>query len=344
MGNQELIQDTGLFVGQKLFEFSLSESFDSIVNLLQTIKEYRDFASPDEAAWYDYVHQVFQLFGFNTKKVAQRLIALQEMGSSGDPKALVCIIGPNENFHQIAFGLDWESYLFYAARYHQVEWVILTNGLQFKVLNFAEDEDKQKYFKCELDEIIKHGKTDNFFTLYKVFSVINNHKENSEASPKADGKEPDNKGKRVLSERHYQRKEFWNQLISRSQKKTTLFSKTPPGVENYLSTGAGKTGIFYNYVINYDGARIQLYIDNGNGEWNKNIFDSLLQSKDEIEKAYGEALVWERLEDNRASIVRFYINHYGLQQKDNWSNLQDLMIDTMIKFDQAFRPFIQAIK
>lgn len=74
MDSKELIQDTGLFVGQKMFEFSLTESFESIVNLLQTIKEYRDFASPDEAAWYDYIHQVFQLFGFNTKRVAQRLI------------------------------------------------------------------------------------------------------------------------------------------------------------------------------------------------------------------------------------------------------------------------------
>ena len=304
MGDQELIQDTGLFVGQKLFEFSLTNSFESIVNLLQTIKQYRDFASPDEAAWFDYIHQVFQLFGFNTKKVAQRLIALQEMGSNGTPKALVCIIGPNEDFHQIALGLDWESYLFYAAKYHQVNWVILTNGLQFMVLNFAEDEDKQKYFKCELDEIIKHGKTDNFFTLFKVFSVINRSKEDQVTVQKVDTGKKNNGEGRVLVARHYLRRDFWTELLSRSKNKTTLYDKKSPGVKSYLDTGAGKAGIYYHFIISEQGARVQLYIDRGNSDWNKRVYDTLINDKSAIEKAFGDPLVWERLDDKRASIIR----------------------------------------
>jgi hypothetical protein len=342
MEKQELIQDTGLFVGQKLFEFSLTESFESITNLFQTIKEYREFANPDEAAWFEYIHEIFHIFGFNTVKVAQRLITLQEMGANQTPKALVCIIGPKEDFNQIVFGLDWESYLFYAARFHQVEWVILTNGLQFKVLNYATDDDKQKYFKCEFDEIIKSGRTDSFLTLYKIFYVINNNSEKGASGHDHSGQNIGKKG-RIYVERHLVRKEFWTQLIARSKGKTQLFSKKTPGIEHYLNISAGKRGISYNYIIITEGARIELYIDHGETNWNKSAFDSLFKNKAKIEESFGSSFLWERLEDKRASVIRFSINEFGLQDKDNWPELQDQMIGAMIKFEKAFRPYIQKI-
>jgi len=343
MENQDLIQDTGLFVGQKLLEFSLTESFESIMNLFQTIKEYREYANPDESAWFDYIHEIFHILGFNTTQVAPRLITLKEMGANQDPKALVCIIGPKENFKQIVFGLDWESYLFYAARYHQVDWAILTNGLQFKVLNFVKDDDLNKFFQCELDEIIKNDKTDSFFTLYKIFHVINQTADSSSNNQYHSKKVSRKKGKRVLSERHLVRKEFWTQLLSRSKGKTELFSKKSPGVEHYLSTGAGKRGITFGYIITTTNARVELYIDNGDGNWNKGAFDALAANKTKIEAVFGHSPVWERLDDKRASAIRYPINQAGLRDKDKWPELQDNMIETMIKFEKAFQPFIREI-
>lgn len=342
MENHELIQDTGLFVGQKLFEFSLTESFDSIMNLLKTIKEYRDYACPDEAAWFGYIHEIFHVLGFSTNQVAQRLITLQEFGTSRTPKALVCIIGPEEDFEHIVYGLDWESYLFYAAKFHQVEWVILTNGLQFKVLNFAIDPDRQKYFKCELDEIIQSGKTDCFLTLYRIFSVINKSTVNKTVDPLQKGMVGE-KGKRVIVERHLVRKEFWAQLIAKSKIKTQLFARKLPGIESYLYVSGGKRGLYYSFNITYDNARIEFYIDNGNGIWNKNVFDSLLKNKTKIEESFGGSLLWERLDNKRASVIRFLFDQYGLKNKDQWTEIQDNMIDAMIKFEQAFRPYIQKI-
>lgn len=343
MENKELIQDTGLFVGQKVFEFSLTESFESITTLFQTIKEYREFASPDDAAWFEYVHEIFHIFGFNTVNIAPRLITLQEMGANQTPKALVCIIGPKEDFNQIVFGLDWESYLFYAAKFHQVEWVILTNGLQFKVLNYANDANKQKFFKCELDEIIKNGKTDSFFTLFKIFHVIN--EENGEIKSIQDIKLKNNgqKSKRPPLESDFIRKEFWTQLLSKSKTKTNLFSNKTASNRNFLVTGAGKIGYSYNYIIMAENARVELYIDGRDAAWNKSAFDSLLKHKTKIEDAFGASLLWERLEDKRASVIRFSMDQFGLQDNDKWPELQDQMIDAMIKFENAFRPFIQKI-
>ncbi len=343
MSERELIQDTGLFLGQKFFEFSLTESFDSIMNLLKTIKEYRDYANPDEAAWFGYIHDIFHVLGFSTNKVAQRLITLQEFGTSQKSKALVCIIGPKEDFEHIVYGLDWESYLFYAAKFHQVEWVILTNGLQFKVLNYANDEDRQKYFKCELDEIIKSGKTDSFLTLYRIFSVINKSAQEKEEGPKNVAKISLN-GKRVLNERQLLQKEFWTLLLSKSRSKTQLFTKKTIPINWYFSVAGGKKGTYYySFTIGDYQVRMHLYIDNGDSTWNKSVFDTLSKNKSKIEEVFGDSLLWERMDNNRASVIRFIFDQSGLQDKDKWSELQDLMIDSMIKFQLAFRPYLQKI-
>ena len=343
MTDQEFIKDTGLFIGQNIFEFSLTESFESITNLFQTIKEYREFTNPDDETWFDYVHQIFNIFGFNTIKIAPRLISLQEMGVNHVPKALVCIVGPKETLDQIVFGLDWESYLFYAAKFHQVEWVILTNGMRFKVLNFGDNADNQKFFKCELDEIIKYGKTDSFLTLYKVFSAIS-HYEEGKIIRKGVANNSNKKGGRVLQERRFQHKEFWTQFLSLSKNRTKLFANTSPGVNRYIDMGAGKTGIIYDYIITTnEGARIQLYIDNKDVNWNKSVFDSLIKNKKEIEGVIGQSLVWDRLDNNRASIIRFHVNDFGLKDKDKWPELHEQMIEAMIRFEKAFQPFIKQI-
>ena len=155
MDQSQLIQDTGLVVGTKAFEFSIEESLEAISNLFKTIKQYRAFADPsDLTAWSEYINEIFHIFGFNTEPIAPRLIALKSMGSDKQIKALVCLIGPAEDFQQIIPGLEWQSYLFYASKHHEVDWVILTNGLKFKVLNFSSDPDDLKYIQYEFDEIL----------------------------------------------------------------------------------------------------------------------------------------------------------------------------------------------
>jgi hypothetical protein len=343
MSNQELIEDTGLFIGQKVFEFNLQETFENINNLFQTIKQYRDFANPDEAAWFDYIHDFFNTLGFNIVRIAPRLIELHDLGTNKEPKALVCVVGPKESFSEIAYGIDWESYLKFASHFYKTDWVILTNGLQFKVINFGDGTDGQKYFKCQLDEIIKNGKTDSFFTLYKVFSVITQNNEKNRALQTTNKKTDGEKGTRKLVKRHYLRKEFWIQLLSRAQNKSQLHAKKTPSNDHWLSAGAGKSGISYNYIILKDGARVELYIDNGNYDFNKNAFDSLIRNKSEIENGFGDSLNWERLDDKRASLIRYPLSGIGLQDEDRWPELQDHLIELMINFEKAFKPYIQKI-
>jgi hypothetical protein len=45
-------------------------------------------------------------------------------------------------------------------------------------------------------------------------------------------------------------------------------------------------------------------------------------------------------EDQRYSRIFYLISGYGLKDEDYWSELQDLMIEAMIRLEKAFRPFI----
>ena len=147
------------------------ETYETISNLLRTIKEYRGYTQPDSATWEDYVHEFFHILGFNTEKLASRIFALRDIGADGKPKALVGFIKPGENFDEILLGLDWISYLFYAAFYHSVEWELLTNGLQLKVVNFKSDY-QHNFFWSNIEGIVENERLDSFFIIYKVFSYI----------------------------------------------------------------------------------------------------------------------------------------------------------------------------
>jgi hypothetical protein len=150
--------------------------------------------------------------------------------------------------------------------------------------------------------------------------------------------------KKELAERHVLRQEFWTQLLKRSAGKTRLTENRSPSRDHWLAVAAGKTGFNYNYLILKDGAGIDLYIDVGDQDRNKAIFDEFLADREAIEAEFGETLDWRRLDDKRSCrIVRVYRGRGSLHEQDKWESLQDMVIDAMIQFDKTFRKRIQRI-
>ena len=101
------------------------------------------------------------------------------------------------------------------------------------------------------------------------------------------------------SERHGLRRKFWDGLLSRPKAKGTRHADLTPGEYNWIGAGSGVRGLPFVYVIAKDEGRVELYIDRGAGttEENKSIFETLHMHKDEIEKVFGGALSWQRLDD-----------------------------------------------
>lgn len=169
-----------------------------------------------------------------------------------------------------------------------------------------------------------------------LFSVV--------CEPTAEGKALGSQ-KVQLSNRHFKRKEFWETLLHKSKGRTSVFSNVSPSISSWISTGVGLTGLALNYTITYEQGGVELYIDStkDSGELNKSWFDYLHNNKESIESSIGCNLLWERLDDKRASrICKKFTT--GLLAEDQHETLQDDMINIMIKFDKEFRKYVPQLR
>ena len=158
------------------YKFSIPESFETISNILKTIKEYRGYYDPASSEWIEYIREFFHVMGFNTEKQESRLLFLKDLGSNSTLRAVVDIVLPGENFEEISPGIRWESHLRYAANFYHIAWGIITDGLQLKIFDYRNQWDQTPVFWPDLDGIIENEKSDEFFKIYKVFSAIKGFK------------------------------------------------------------------------------------------------------------------------------------------------------------------------
>jgi CBS domain-containing protein len=91
--------------------------------------------------------------------------------------------------------------------------------------------------------------------------------------------------------------------------------------------------------------RIELYIDSGDLNQNKTMFDFVASSKSKIEDVFGTPLEWERLDNRRASRIAVYKDNINilqegqfLQEAENW------IIETISSFYHAIAPkFLESL-
>ena len=152
--------------------------------------------------------------------------------------------------------------------------------------------------------------------------------------------------KKEFTERHILRRRFWTQLIERAQKKTSLHANTSPNISNCIRASTGNGEFYFRYLIQRHTSDIELYIDRGRDadRENEKIFDTLEKAKDEIEKAFGEPLEWRRLEGQRSCRIGKQLSLGGYRDDEGkWSEIQDAMIDAMIRLEKAFRTHIDRL-
>ena len=146
------------------------------------------------------------------------------------------------------------------------------------------------------------------------------------------------------AERHEIRHVFWTELLERARQKTELHANISPSDGGWLGAGVGVRGLGMNYVIGQHECRVELYIDRGEAEWNKKAFDHFHANREEIEKVFGGPLQWERLDDKRASRIRCDLLVGGYRDEQNrWPEIQDAMIDAMIRLEKALRPHLKKL-
>lgn len=92
--------------------------------------------------------------------------------------------------------------------------------------------------------------------------------------------------------------------------------------------------------------RVELYIDSGDKEKNKQLFDALymrkFQIQAELESVTGR-LEWERIDDKRASRIALYRNGSIMDDADTLSKLREWAVDAMIKFQKVMEQLLSEV-
>jgi hypothetical protein len=86
--------------------------------------------------------------------------------------------------------------------------------------------------------------------------------------------------------------------------------------------------------------RVELYIDQGDKEANKKIFDNLHRQREAIESKIGEELSWERLDQRRASRVAAYRPGSITDDPEELAELRAWAAPTIVKFYEVFKSLI----
>jgi hypothetical protein len=152
------------------------------------------------------------------------------------------------------------------------------------------------------------------------------------------------KTKKELAERYGIRKRWWTQLVKRSAKVSKLHAHITPGEYSWIGTSSGISGLNFNYVVNQDASSAELYIDRGEAEENKSMFDQLNANQAAVGKAFGGPLSWERLETKRACRIRFTLEGGYRSPEEEWPAIQDKVINAMNRLEQALRPYLKQLK
>lgn len=184
-------------------------------------------------------------------------------------------------------------------------------------------DDKIEFFLCEIK-------------LYKIG--------NSDPAVKFDVVERPNdwaKGVRIgdLSTKNQVCYEYWDRFINYAFGKPNFageFRRRKPSNDCWLnfSIGSSKYNIAISRIQKRNSVIVELYINE-----DKQIFNSLLESKDLIEAEMGTSLDWRELPQKKASRI-IIEKTVDVNNRDNWNEQFEWIIDMAIKMKKAFKKYL----
>ncbi len=111
--------------------------------------------------------------------------------------------------------------------------------------------------------------------------------------------------------------------------------------QNWYSFSSGIQGILYSAVFAQGGkVRAEIYIDQGDQEKNKILFDALKAYEQEITDRYKSPLEWERLDEKRASRIAIYRDGTIESSDSELEEIRTWHIENLLKIKKVFTPEI----
>ena len=139
-------------------------------------------------------------------------------------------------------------------------------------------------------------------------------------------------------------RQFFQDLVDTMRENHQFTNAKKAQQFNWFNFSTGSTAIRYRVSFANDKmARVELYIDRPDREWNKRLFDQLLERQEAVETALGESLEWERLDSGKAS--RLAILRPGSIDDDleTLEDVQQWMVEHLLNFKRVFGPHLMEL-
>jgi hypothetical protein len=139
------------------------------------------------------------------------------------------------------------------------------------------------------------------------------------------------------SESQNNRFEFWT-VFNEVSRERAEFNIRKPSTDHWydFSIGTSVCHLSAELVNKENKIRINIYIPD-----DKEQFDIFVANKDNIESVVGRPLKWERLDNKKASRIYTYIDDFSFSKSNNFRAISNKMIDLLVKFRSAFKPYIK---
>jgi hypothetical protein len=139
-------------------------------------------------------------------------------------------------------------------------------------------------------------------------------------------------------------REYFQSLIDELRSKHSFSKAKIAQPQNWFLFPTGISGISYGTSFAQGGrVRAELYIDVGELDKNKSLFDWLSEQKETIEIEFGESLDWERLDDRRASRVAIY-REGSIDNVEMLKEIHAWAIQELLKLRKVFSSRLKTYK
>lgn len=132
---------------------------------------------------------------------------------------------------------------------------------------------------------------------------------------------------------------FWQKFIDKLSDQYPKHAGGRPSKNNWILRSAGE-GLDYIYIIYKNEAAVELNFDSNNPKLNDGRFKRFEARKADIEKEFGEKLVWNFKEGRTSQKIRCKIKKGGIINEELWDKIQEIMINKMKKLVQATQKHI----
>lgn len=146
-----------------------------------------------------------------------------------------------------------------------------------------------------------------------------------------------NSGSGDMNQSQSERVEFWTQFNELVLERGKPFNIRKATTDHWydVAIGTSEAHIAINLVNKESSIVVELYIHD-----NKELFDRLHYIKDEIEQLLSFKLDWQRLDEKKASRIKYTIAGLNFDDHSNYADLMNETINKVLMFKKVFKKYI----